>query len=148
MEINKTNSNARRILVVDDNEVILRSLLLTLKPRGYEVITAVGGPESLSAMRKAKPDLILLDLTFPLDTANIGGPMQDGFFIINWIRRAPEFEKIPIIIISGTEPEKYRDRARAAGVVACFHKPIDKEKLLEAIQATLGETAAAAGVKT
>ncbi len=131
--------NAKKILVVDDNRVILHTLKLALQPKGYQVLTAPGGAETLSTLRREKPDLILLDLNFPPDTANIGGPFQDGFFIIEWLRRTPEAETIPIIIISSTDPAQYMDRATAAGVVACFHKPIDYDKLLEVIHATLGE---------
>lgn len=139
MEVNTSNPNAKKILVVDDNRVILRTVLQTLTAKGYQVATAIGGPEALSAVRKEKPDLILLDLTFPPDAANVGGPLQDGFFIIQWLRRAPETEKIPIIMISATDPEKFKDRALNAAVVASFHKPIDTDKLLATIQATLGE---------
>jgi len=139
MEGNLNNSSAKRILVVDDNEVILKTALQKLSAKGYQVTTAVGGPEALSAVRKEKPDLILLDLAFPPDASNVGGPLQDGFFIIQWLRRAPETEKIPIIMISATDPEKFKDRARNAGVVASFRKPIDNDKLLAAIQAALGQ---------
>jgi len=139
MEVNTPNPSAKKILVVDDNKVILKTVLQTLTAKGYQVVTAIGGPEALSAVRKEKPDLILLDLAFPPDAANVGGPLQDGFFIIEWLRRAPETEKIPIIMISATDPEKFKDRALSAGVVASFHKPIDTDKLLAAIQATLGQ---------
>ena len=137
MEGNSTNANAKKILVVDDNQVILKSVLQKLTAKGYQVTTATDGPEALSAIRKNKPDLIVLDLAFPPDAANVGGPLQDGFFIIQWLRRAPETEKIPIIMISATDPEKFKDRARSAGVVASFHKPIDMDKLLAAIQTAL-----------
>ena len=139
MEVNTPNPSAKKILVVDDNKVILKTVLQTLTAKGYQVVTAIGGPEALSAVRKEKPDLILLDLAFPPDAANVGGPLQDGFFIIEWLRRAPETEKIPIIMISATDPEKFKDRALSAGVVASFHKPIYTDKLLAAIQATLGQ---------
>jgi two-component system, OmpR family, KDP operon response regulator KdpE len=139
MEVNTSNPDAKKILVVDDNKVILKTVLQTLTAKGYQVATAIGGPEALSAVREGKPDLILLDLAFPPDAANVGGPLQDGFFIIEWLRHAPETEKIPIIMISATDPEKFKDRARSAGVVASFHKPIDTEKLLVAIQAALGQ---------
>jgi CheY-like chemotaxis protein len=131
--------NAKKILVVDDNRIILRTVTLALQPKGYKVLTALGGPETLSAVRQEKPDLILLDINFPPDMANIGGPLRDGFYIIEWLRRAPEAEKIPIIIISSTDPARYKDRAAAAGVAACIHKPIDNNKLLEAIHTALGE---------
>lgn len=139
MEVNAANIKPKKILVVDDNEVILKSALQKLSAKGYQVTTAIGGPEALSSVRKEKPDLILLDLAFPPDAANVGGPLQDGFFVIQWLRRAPETEKIPIIMISATDPEKFKDRALNAGVVASFHKPIDNDKLLAAIQAALGQ---------
>lgn len=139
MGVNTANPNGKRILVVDDNQVILKTTLQTLTAKGYQVTTAIGGPEALSAVRKEKPDLILLDLTFPLDAANVGGPMQDGFFIIQWLRRTPELKEIPVIMISATEPEKFKDRALSTGVVASFHKPIDTDKLLAAIKTALGQ---------
>ena len=133
------NPNGKKILVVDDNQVILKTALQTLSANGYQVTTAVGGPEALSSIRKDKPDLILLDLTFPPDAANVGGPLQDGFFIIQWLHRTPELKDIPVIMISATDPEKFKDRALSSGVVASFHKPIDTGKLLAAIRKTLGQ---------
>lgn len=133
----------KKILVVDDNLVVLKTISIFLKPRGYVVLTAATGSEALTLVRKEMPDLILLDLSFPSDASNISGPMVDGFLIIQWLRRMREAMDVPINIISVTEPEKYQDRARAAGVVACFHKPIDSNKLLEAIHEALDQTAVA-----
>ncbi len=133
----------KKILVVDDSLVVLKTMSIFLKPRGYVVLTAATGSEALTLVRKERPDLILLDLNFPFDASNISGPMVDGFLIIDWLRRMGEAVDIPIIIISVTELEKYQDHARAAGVVACFHKPIDSNKLLEAIHEALNQPAAA-----
>ncbi|HEU5396811.1 MAG TPA: response regulator, partial [Verrucomicrobiae bacterium] len=58
-EISKT------ILVVDDDQVILNTLVLILKSRGYKPMIARDGPETLACIRREKPDLILLDLMFP-----------------------------------------------------------------------------------
>jgi DNA-binding response OmpR family regulator len=86
--------------------------------------------------------LILLDLLFPPDAANVGGALQDGFFIIEWLRRMGEAKDIPIIIISGDKSVKDKKHAlEIEGVVGFFPKPIDRVALLAAIRATLGEDA-------
>jgi len=95
--------------------------------------------DAMKIIRRERPDLVLVDLSFPLDVGNINGPLQDGFFIIDWIYRTPEVKKSPIIIISSTEPSQYQERAAAAGVRACFQKPLDKEKLLATVESILGQ---------
>jgi CheY-like chemotaxis protein len=83
----------------------------------------------------------LLDLLFPPDAANVGGALQDGFFIIEWLRRMGEAKDIPIIIISGDKSAKDKKTALATGVVGFFTKPIDRIALIAAIRAALGEDA-------
>jgi FixJ family two-component response regulator len=56
---------------------------------------------------------------------------------MSWLRGMGGAAKTPIIIISGTEPMQYQNRAQAAGVVASFQKPVDKDRLLEVIRTTL-----------
>ncbi len=131
---------AKIILVVDDNPVILKTMSVVLKSKGYQVSMAQGGPEAFSLVHNEKPDLILLDLSFPPDLANVGGPMRDGFQILEWLRHTPEVADTPVIIISGTNPEEYQDRATAAGVVACFKKPLNKDEVLAAVQQVLNNS--------
>jgi CheY-like chemotaxis protein len=144
MERRSLAPDARKILVVDDNKVVLKAMYFALTEKGYRVMMAESGAETISILHKDKPDLILLDLDFPPDTVNIGGALRDGFLIIDWARRMCDAEKIPVIIISSTDPEKYKDRAHAAGILTFFHKPVDKQKLLDAIHATLGDVPAQA----
>ncbi len=133
-----TTPNAKKILVVDDDEVILRTLSITLSSNGYYAFLAADGPEAVRVVTREKPDLILLDLVFPVDAANVGGALQDGFFIIQWLRRMGEADKIPIIIMSGDTSAKDRQRALDAGAVGFFTKPIDHAALLETIHQVLG----------
>ena len=78
--------------------------------------------------------------TFPPDAANVGGALQDGFFIIEWLRRMGEAKDIPIIIISGDKSAKDQEaRPGNRRVVGFFPKPIDHVALLATIRATLGE---------
>jgi len=127
-------SKGKKVLIVDDNEVILKTLSLKLTFSGYNVITAVDGASAVSAARREQPDLILLDISFPPDVAHGGGVPWDGFLIINWLRRIDEARTIPIIVITSGDAAKFKDKALEAGAAAFFQKPIDNEKLLSTIQ--------------
>jgi len=124
----------KKILVVDDNEVILKTVSLKLQGCGYQVITALDGSEAVAAARKETPDLILLDINFPPE---VDGVPWDGFRIMDWFQRLDPAKKIPIIIITGTEDVKIKERAASCGAVAFFHKPINHDDLLKVIRATL-----------
>jgi CheY-like chemotaxis protein len=130
----KVGGTTPKILVVDDNEVIVKTICLKLKGAGYQVATAQDGAEAMSIVRMEKPDLILLDITFPPDVA---GVPWDGFRIMEWLHRVDESRKIPIIIITGGEDIKNKERAMASGAVAFFHKPINHDDLLKVVRATL-----------
>jgi len=131
----------KKILVVDDNQVILRTMSMKLTSEGYDVVTAEDGSEAVSAVRRERPDLILLDISFPPDVAHGGGLAWDGFLIMEWLRRLDEGKNVPIIVITGGDPVKYKDRALAAGAVSFFHKPIDNDELLAIVAQTLGISA-------
>jgi CheY-like chemotaxis protein len=128
-----------RILVIDDNEVIRSTLSHALSSGGYEVFTAGDGPEAFNQARRLRPDLILLDIFFPPDTSQSGNSW-DAFMIIDWFQHMGVIGDTPIIVISGAEPEKFRDRCLASGVAAFFSKPIDICGLLDAIRRILGDS--------
>jgi CheY-like chemotaxis protein len=121
---------------------VLRAMMFMLSAKGYAVLLAETGAEAITILRKERPDLILLDLDFPPDVGNIGGGLRDGFLIIDWARRMCDAEKIPVIIVSSLDPEKYKERAQAAGIPIFFRKPVDRQKLMEAIHALLGDAPA------
>ena len=128
----------RKILVVDDNKVILKALTLVLQSNGYEVITAGDGAAVVSIVDREIPDLILLDILFPPDAMDVG-MHWDGFAIMRWLRNMSEAKEVPIVIISGTEHGKYESQCLAAGARAFLHKPLDMNELVAAIRAVLGE---------
>jgi CheY-like chemotaxis protein len=129
---------AKKILVVDDNEIILKTVSLKLQGAGYQVITALDGSEAVAAARKENPDLVLLDISFPPD---VDGVPWDGFRIMEWFHRLETAKKIPVIIITGGQDAKFKERAIASGAVAFFHKPIDHDDLVKVIRSTLGDGA-------
>ena len=137
MSSSASGAQPKKILVVDDNEIIIKTIALKLQGAGYQVITAMDGSEAVSLARKEIPDLILLDLSFPPD---VGGVPWDGFRIMEWFHRLDASKKIPIIVITGSERAETKERATAAGAVAFFQKPLEHDYLLKVVRATLGET--------
>jgi CheY-like chemotaxis protein len=131
-------SNGKLILVIDDNRIVLTATAFMLRNQGYRVVLAETGADALTALRKERPDLILLDLDFPPDVGNVCAGLRDGFLIIDWARRMGNAEGIPVIIVSALDPEQYKAKAYAAGIPTFFRKPVDKVKLVAAVAETLG----------
>jgi len=128
-----------KILVADDNVVVLKTVAIKLKSAGYEVRTAMDGSTAISYVRRERPDLIILDINFPADVSRSGGISWDGFLILDWLRRIDEVRDTPIIFITSGEPAKFRDKAMSTGAVAFFQKPIDQDEMLNVIRHTVGD---------
>ena len=116
-------SEARRVLVVDDNADAADSLAMLLQVRGDEVRVAYDGEEALFAEQEFKPDILLLD---------IGMPKLSGYDVARRVRdsRGPG---VLIVAITGWGQEDDRARAREAGFDHHFTKPVDYAALLAVI---------------
>jgi two-component system alkaline phosphatase synthesis response regulator PhoP len=145
MSTEPASTSQKKILVIDDNEIILKTTSMKLESAGYRVFTALDGSEGVAAVRREKPDLVVLDITFPPD---VSGMSWDGFRIMDWLHRVDETQKIPIIIISGVVEEKNKQRATASGAVAFFPKPVNFDEMIKVIRATLSADAARPPVAT
>ena len=86
------NSIKKKILVVDDDAVVLRSLSIKLKANGFDVLIAKEGGEAIRTVRTERPDLILLDISFPV---NVNTVSWDGFLIMEWLKRLEEADQVP-----------------------------------------------------
>jgi len=124
----------RKILIVDDDAITLKTTGLKLESQGYGVVTAREGAAAISAARHERPDLILLDLSFPSEVSLT----WDGFLIMTWLRRLEETRNIPVIVVTGGDPAKYRHRSLTAGAADFFQKPVAHDSLLASIEQTLG----------
>lgn len=124
---------SEKILIVDDDPVVVKALSMKLTSKGFAVCSAADGPEAVKAVREQKPKLILLDINLPQDM----GVAWDGFRIIEWLRHMDEARLIPILVISGGAADKFQSRAMAAGAAGYFQKPVDSEQLFAAIRKTL-----------
>lgn len=137
METQTSSSLRKKILVVDDDRTIVKTLSFKLQSAGFEVISALDGSEAVAAARKERPDLILLDLSFPPDVGFGGGMAWDGIGIMNWMRRLDELKSTPVIVITGSDPAHFERKCLDAGAVGYFRKPLNHEELIKAIRRVL-----------
>jgi PAS domain S-box-containing protein len=111
-----------RILLVDDNEDTTNSLARLLNRRGYEVETALDGPEGLRKAQEFHPQICLLD---------IGLPGMDGYELARRLRAAEPFDGALLIAVSGYGQKEDRMRSQEAGFNHHLVKPVDFNTLLE-----------------
>jgi two-component system KDP operon response regulator KdpE len=129
-------SHGARILVVDDEPQLLRSLRTTLAAHGYDVQTATTGEEALDLLAARLPDLVVLDLVLP---------GLSGLAVCQELRaRAP----VPILILSARGDERDKVAALDAGADDYLTKPFGVNELLARIRAALRRAAGARGPST
>ncbi|MGA3268571.1 MAG: response regulator [Verrucomicrobiota bacterium] len=146
MNSKPVSTSQRKILIIDDNEIILKTTSMKLENGGYQVFTALDASEGVRIARNVKPDLILLDIGFPPDVYEnrvVDGFTDmtwDGFRIMDWLHKVNETKRIPIIVISGMleVEEKNKQLAIANGAVAFLPKPVNFDEMFKVISATLG----------
>jgi two-component system KDP operon response regulator KdpE len=112
-----------RILIADDDPQILRALKVTLRARGYDIITAGDGVQALEAAASHHPDLVVLDL---------GMPKLDGVEVIEGLRG---WTQVPILVVSGRTDAADKVDALDAGADDYVTKPFAIDELLARIRA-------------
>jgi DNA-binding response OmpR family regulator len=136
----------RKILIVDDNPIVVKAFELKLKANGFSVVTAPDGTNVVTLAGKESPDLIILDVNFAPEKGT-GGAQWSGLTIMQWLKRFQEVANIPIVIATGEDPEKTRDKLIKAGAADFFQKPVDFGKLLASILQILDKQPAVDAVK-
>ena len=121
-------SRPTRILVADDDPVILRLLQVNFNLEGYEVHTATRGEEALDKAREHLPDIILLDVMMP---------GVDGWEVCRQLKEDQATAAIPVIFLSARAQDQDRRRGYELGVVAYVTKPFDPGELIEVVQRSL-----------
>jgi two-component system, OmpR family, KDP operon response regulator KdpE len=114
-----------RVLVIDDEESILRALRINLTARKYEVLTAADGASGLAATARAHPDVLILDL---------GLPDMDGADVIKGVRG---WTSTPIIVLSAAGQENTKVAALDAGADDYITKPFGMDELLARLRAAV-----------
>ena len=124
---------AKRILIIDDEPLIVESVSYSLKQEGYEVVAAADGVEGLKLAETEEPDLVLLDLMLP---------GMNGLEVCRTIRRSSD---LPIIMLTAKEGEIDRVLGLELGADDYVTKPFSMRELLARIKSVLKRTAPTGG---
>jgi len=118
----------KRILIVEDQAIIIDMLRMRLEANNYEVITASDGQEGFEKAHKENPNLIILDVMLP---------KMNGYKVCQLLKSDPKYAKIPILISSGRTPQEVRRVGQEVGADAYVSKPFEAEVLLSKIKELL-----------
>ena len=118
----------KKILVIDDSELMLNIISDVIKEAGYEVITASGGKEGLELVKKEKPYLVLLDVTMP---------EMSGFDVCESLRADESNNLMPIIILTARNMDEDKLRGLELGADDYITKPFNPRELVSRVNNTL-----------
>ena len=120
-----------KILVVDDEIYIVHILDFSLGIEGYEVMTALDGEQALAKVAQDRPDLIVLDIMMP---------KLDGYETCKALKQNPATHDIPVILLSAKGRNVDQKIGFEVGADDYITKPFSPRKLVERINAILGQT--------
>ncbi|MDB4877265.1 MAG: putative OmpR family two-component response regulator [Gemmatimonadetes bacterium] len=115
------------VLVVDDNEHVVRLISMLLRDAGYRCVTALTGAQGLFRFREERPAVVITDLNMPVG---------DGAILLAELHR---ISRVPVIILSGYAAD-YTDRLRYLGDVLVLTKPFEPQILLKHVRARCSPT--------
>lgn len=118
----------KRILIVEDEESLLKLETILLTVRGFEVIGAVTGKMAIDKIGVEKFDLVLLDIMLP---------DIDGFEVCRQIRKDPRTAAVPIIMLTGKKNQDDHDRGVLSGADAYIVKPFKSAMIIDEISRLL-----------
>ncbi len=125
-----------RVLVVDDEPFILRSLSFVLERAGFVVHQARNGQEALDVMQEVRPRLCVLDVMMPL---------RNGYEVCEAVKADPALRDIYVILLTAKGQESARERGARAGADEYMTKPFSPSRIVERVREVLASGAGAAG---
>ncbi|SHE86308.1 two-component system, chemotaxis family, response regulator CheY [Marinitoga hydrogenitolerans DSM 16785] len=114
---------SKKILIVDDSDVLRKILSFNFKKEGYEVYEARDGEEGLQKIKEIKPDAVCLDIMMP---------KMDGFTVLKKLKE--ENIKIPILVLTAKGGEEDEKLALSLGAFKVATKPFSPKSIVEIIK--------------
>jgi twitching motility two-component system response regulator PilG len=118
-----------RILVVEDEESLLKLESILLSSKGYNVTGVMDGKSALEEIAANKPDLVILDIMLP---------EIDGFEVCRRIKENPETSGIPVVMLTAKKNSQDVARGTEVGAAAYLTKPFKSAKVIEVIEGLIG----------
>jgi two-component system cell cycle response regulator DivK len=117
-----------KILVIEDDVNFLDLVRVHLAGAGHEVVMAEDAAVALRAIISDRPDLVVLDIYVPY---------LDGFELLTVLRDDPATRDIPVIVLTGHSDDETFSRAKGLGAAGFFTKPVEGNRLIQAIEECL-----------
>jgi DNA-binding response OmpR family regulator len=117
-------AKVKKILVVDDDPLVIRLVKEILKTQGFAVETAKDGIDAMVMVKANKPDLIVLDIMMP---------ELNGYDVLKTLKFQDEYKKIPVILLTAREQELDKRISQMMGI-DYMQKPLDREVFLNKVQ--------------
>jgi len=128
---NQISNGAKKILIAEDEDIMINLLQRKLTKDGYEVSIAKDGEQGLKLMKEIKPDLILLDIIMP---------KMGGFGVMEGMQKDKELKKIPVIVISNSGQPVELDKAQKLGAKDWLIKTeFDPQEVLNKVVKQIGK---------
>jgi DNA-binding response OmpR family regulator len=123
-------AGGKRILVTDDDPVILRLLQVNLELEGYDVLLAHHGEEAYELAVAETPDLVILDIMMP---------RMDGYETVEKLKATDTTKDIPIVFLSAKAQQSDIERGKQYGVADYLTKPFDPTELIDVVEHLIGK---------
>ena len=120
----------RKILLVDDEVDLVKTIKFSLELEGYKVLVSYNGEDALTQARKENPDLILLDIMLP---------KLDGYKVCRLLKFDEQYKHIPILMMTAKTQEKDKLMGKETGANEYITKPFDMEELMEKVKTYLNK---------
>jgi two-component system, cell cycle response regulator DivK len=119
---------AKKVLIVEDNELNMKLFHDLLEAQGYETLQTREGLAALSLAREHRPDLILMDIQLP---------EISGLEVTKWLKEDEELSGIPVVAVTAFAMKGDEERIREGGCEAYISKPISVSHFLDTIKRLL-----------
>jgi two-component system chemotaxis response regulator CheY len=120
-----TESMQKNVLVVDDDSLIRQLVSLILRSAGYTAIEAVNGEDALNKLGSTRVEMVITDLRMP---------QMDGVEFIRQLRKRPEHESTPVVMMTSEFPDYKKKEGVLAGVNEWIAKPFIPQQLMHTVR--------------